>query len=271
MLIRNAILLVVLAAFPAAFSRHIDRSTSEETAQNSTTTRGSSSTKRQLRKTHLRIHGKPPKTLRLVEGDSDYLECQAGGTPAPSIHWLKDGNLIPQSEISHEHSPKSTASDGTNSKGRINVSFANARLYLDCLSVQDEGEYTCVAENPYQRISTSTTLTVLSSDEEIECENSQGQAPRITFWTKAMIGTQGQEAKFVCRVDGYPRPNIRWQGPQGEELASEDVEKYQILPEGDLIIKDLSWTDMGNYHCTAENVHGTAKAEVFLYPSVVNK
>ena len=57
---------------------------------------GSNAPKRQLKKTHLRIHGKPPKTLHLQEGDSDFLECQAGGTPAPTIHWLKDGNLIPQ-------------------------------------------------------------------------------------------------------------------------------------------------------------------------------
>lgn len=67
-------------------------------------------------------------------------------------------------------SSKSSDSVGTNSKGRINLSFTTSRLYLDCLSVEDEGEYNCVAENPYQRISSSTTLTVMSSDDEIECE-----------------------------------------------------------------------------------------------------
>lgn len=50
----------------------------------------------------------------------------------------------------------------------------------------------------------------------------------MTFWTKAMIASQGAEAKFTCRADGYPRPTIRWQGLQNEELTSEDFTKYEV-------------------------------------------
>lgn len=45
---------------------------------------------------------------------------------------------------------------------------------------------------------------------------------------------------------------------------------FQILTNGDLFIRDLKWSHLGTYDCIAENVHGEARTEVFLYPAVVS-
>lgn len=225
-----------------------------------------SNPRRQLQRTHLRIHIKPPKILRVREGSDEFLECQAGGSPAPDVHWLKDGMRIAQGS---NDVPKSSSDVDNNSEAGLDVSFTTSRLFLDCLSLEDEAEYTCVAENPYQRTSTTTRVSVLTSDEEITCtQNSHGQSPRIHTWTKTMIASQGEQTRLRCRADGYPRPTIRWLGAKQEELARADVGKYEILSNGDLIIRNLQWSDMGNYACVAENIHGENKVEAFLYPAV---
>lgn len=35
----------------------------------------------------------------MAAGDAKYLECEAGGSPPPTIHWLKDGKKVAQ--VSH--------------------------------------------------------------------------------------------------------------------------------------------------------------------------
>lgn len=32
----------------------------------------------------------------MAAGDAKYLECEAGGSPPPTIHWLKDGKKVAQ-------------------------------------------------------------------------------------------------------------------------------------------------------------------------------
>jgi len=45
------------------------------------------------------------------------------------------------------------------------------------------------------------------------------------------------------------------------------VADYQVLANGDLVIRDVSWTDnMGLYQCVAENTAGSDRVDVFLYP-----
>lgn len=42
----------------------------------------------------------------------------------------------------------------------IGLGFTKSKLYLDCLSPEDEGEYTCVAETATQRIVQTTQVSV---------------------------------------------------------------------------------------------------------------
>ena len=51
----------------------------------------------------------------------------------------------------------------------------------------------------------------------------------------------------------------------------EEGGKYQIKPDGSLIIRNLDFSDMGNYACLVKNDFGSDKIETFVYPVAVSK
>ena len=51
----------------------------------------------------------------------------------------------------------------------------------------------------------------------------------------------------------------------------EEDGKYQIKPDGSLIIRNLDFSDMGNYACLVKNDFGSDKIETFVYPVAVSK
>ncbi|XP_035207764.1 zwei Ig domain protein zig-4-like [Stegodyphus dumicola] len=257
------------ALIPLVLSRHIDL----DTRGRHEDARGENNHSWQVTRTHLRLHAKPPRVLRVKEGENQFLECQAGGNPSPVIHWLKNGVKLSQNGRDGDEESTVVSDDFLQIENRApktNIGSTTSRLYLDCISAKDEAEYTCVAENPYHRTSTTTQVYVAPSSEDTACpENIFGTAPRIYAWTKTMIENQGQETKLTCRASGHPRPTIEWFDSREEELGVTGTSKYEILPNGDLVIRDLTWSDMGNYICIASNVHGTAKEEIFLYPAAI--
>ena len=50
----------------------------------------------------------------------------------------------------------------------------------------------------------------------------------------------------------------------------EEGGKYQIKPDGSLIIRNLDFSDMGNYACLVKNDFGSDKIETFVYPVAVS-
>jgi hypothetical protein len=48
-----------------------------------------------------------------------------------------------------------------------------------------------------------------------------------------------------------------------------DCALLQILEKGSMVIKQLAWTDMGEYKCNAENLAGDDVASTFVYPMQV--
>lgn len=49
-----------------------------------------------LLKSHLKLRNTPPDVLTVAESESLVVECEAGGNPPPTIHWLKNGRRIDQ-------------------------------------------------------------------------------------------------------------------------------------------------------------------------------
>ncbi|KAG8185822.1 hypothetical protein JTE90_002045 [Oedothorax gibbosus] len=256
-------LFVVLVTIPCVMSRHIEHSESRrETPVNENVHRDDNNDERTgLPRTHLRLHSKPPRVLQTTEGSNEILECQAGGSPLPRIYWMKNGRQVSQIDPIDEARPKAT-----NDEARLDIGSTSSRLYLDCGTTRDRDEYTCVAENAYHREGTTTTVRVASSTSDEGCTKKDGgQAPRILTWTKTALENQGQDLRVVCRVEGEPRPRVQWLNPREDRI--EENAKFQISMNGDLLIRNLKWKDMGNYICVAENIHGTARAEAFVYPA----
>jgi hypothetical protein len=95
----------------------------------------------------------------------------------------------------------------------------------------------------------------------------KGYAARIDMWTHNMLELIGSEVQLFCRSSGLPTPTTSWVGPEDNPIINS--EKYKILESGDLLIRDLTWDDMGNYMCVVENQHGSDRTNIFLYPTLV--
>lgn len=86
---------------------------------------------------------KLPATKFVKQGDSLHLECRVSGTAPLSVTWYK-------------HDTKVT--DG----GNVRTAFADSLAVLELLSTSfdDDGVYTCEAQNDAGSVSCSSTLTV---------------------------------------------------------------------------------------------------------------
>ncbi|XP_053406850.1 zwei Ig domain protein zig-4-like [Mercenaria mercenaria] len=203
------------------------------------------------------------------------LECEAGGSPSPTIHWLKNGERIQQG-MSRDYLDDEASYEETvnkDSKPMLRLGKVKSKLFLDCVSDRDEAEYTCVAETPYERISQSTFLKMdntLSAQSRANCLTKKafrGEPARIHLWTAVRVEFTGAAVQLFCRAEGYPAPTISWRySAQGEKI--EDDDSHTILPNGDLLIKHITFMqNMGDYYCTAENEAGIDEVSTFLYPT----
>lgn len=210
--------------------------------------------------------------------DSVLLECDAGGSPQPTIHWLKDGVEIFQDESLFTNEMPSDVPASLNGIGR-----AKSRLFIDCMSPKDEGVYTCVADTPYQRVS-EASYVFLSRDLPAEVNPSclpqkmslalgqSGQPARIHMWTSHLSQDEDSNVVLYCRATGEPTPSIRWTRLDNDEEKDKTISsgsKYQVLDNGDLLIRLATWAERGLYKCAAKNVFGEDSVTAFFYPTKI--
>jgi len=222
----------------------------------------------------LKMRVVPPSELTLPISSNRVLECEAGGNPSPTIHWLKNGKSLSsdiEEVIENEDRPE----------GILGLGFTRSRLYLDCLQPQDEGVYTCVADNAFERKSASSHISITHASSEGELsmssnaltfcttKKSYGSVARINMWTKTRLEQIGSEVRLFCRSQGDPKPSVSWTAPDGTPITSNS--KTTILENGDLVIHDLSWSDMGGYQCLVSNEDGQDEIVTFVYPMMPEK
>ncbi|KYO22249.1 inactive tyrosine-protein kinase 7 [Alligator mississippiensis] len=178
----------------------------------------------------------PPQPLQCMEFDKEVtVTCLATGRVKPSIQWLKsDGSSLP-THISHN--------GGT--------------LHFHKVRRSDAGNYTCIASNgPQGEIRALVQLMV---------------AVYITFKLEPEPTTvyQGHTAMFQCQAEGDPVPHIQWKGKDKILDPSKLSPRIQIMPNGSLVIYDVTTKDSGRYTCIAGNSCNIKHREAFLY--VVDK
>lgn len=202
------------------------------------------------------------------------LECEAGGSPSPTIHWLKNGERIQQGVSRDYLNDEASYEDKFNTENErmLRLGKVKSKLYLDCVSDKDEAVYTCVAETPYERITQSTELKMGNemSQSKASCLTKKafrGEPARIYLSTKVRVEFQGAPVQLFCRAEGYPAPSCNWRySDQGAPIVDDD--QYKILPNGDLLINEISFMkNMGDYFCSCENEAGIDEASTFLYPT----
>ncbi|BFZ01740.1 hypothetical protein BsWGS_04779 [Bradybaena similaris] len=220
--------------------------------------------------------GFQPETLGVRYGNI-VLECEAGGSPPPTIHWLKNGIRISQGSSKNfaKHDEASLEDRRNRGNNMLRLSSTRSRLFLDCLSTDSEGQYACVAENAMIRKSRTTYLKVENSEHTMYPEVRKcfgkpfktGEPARIYMWTVSRLEYMNNMVQLFCRAQGYPKPSITWY--RDNKPIQSDDDDYQIAHNGDLIIKDITWEKHRfSYFCVASNLFGTDAAEAFLYPTI---
>ncbi|KAG2463459.1 matrix-remodeling-associated protein 5 [Polypterus senegalus] len=189
----------------------------------------------------LEIQMNPPKieqqgrTQKKVSyGERLQVDCVASGLPDPEVTWsLPDGTMI----------NNALQSDDNGVRSRRYIIFENGTLFMKQMSLKDEGDYTCYAENKLGKDEMTVNVKVVPD------------RPRILSKEQMfMRGRIGESATMKCDAIGEPKPKIIWLSPGNYIITSSN--KYQVLADGTLVIRNVGSTDQGTYACVARNNAG---------------
>ncbi|XP_004404074.1 PREDICTED: fibroblast growth factor receptor 2 isoform X4 [Odobenus rosmarus divergens] len=112
--------------------------------------------------------------------------CPAGGNPAPTMRWLKNGK-----DFKQEHRI-----------GGYKVRNQHWSLIMESVVPSDKGNYTCVVENEYGSINHTYHLDVVERSPH---------RPILQAGLPANASTVvGGDVEFVCKVYSDAQPHIQW-------------------------------------------------------------
>ncbi|XP_063731521.1 inactive tyrosine-protein kinase 7 isoform X1 [Eleginops maclovinus] len=160
-----------------------------------------------------------PQPSQCLELDNEItIQCSAKGRESPAIRWTKaDGGELP---------PR--------------VEQRNGQLLFTKVTRSNAGNYTCIASNSLQgEIRALVTLIV---------------AVYIRFKLEPENTTvyQGHTAILHCQATGDPEPHIHWM-VKDKTLDISKNRRFQKMPNGSLVITDVTTDDTGRYTCVAGN------------------
>ncbi|XP_061332166.1 roundabout homolog 3 [Pezoporus flaviventris] len=177
---------------------------------------------------------RPLNQAVLVEGTVEFA-CEAVGDPQPSARWRKEEGEMPP--------------------GRWEVLPDNT-LRIVRLRPEDEGTYTCVADNSVGRSEASGTLMV-------------HVPPQLVTGPRDQIIPLGHSVTFQCQSRGNPPPAVFWQKEGSQTLlfpgqSPHPSGRFAVSPGGSMTISDVQRSDSGNYLCQAISVAGSILAKAHL-------
>ncbi|XP_065732104.1 myosin light chain kinase, smooth muscle isoform X3 [Phocoena phocoena] len=190
------------------------------------------------------------KDCTVVEGQDFVLQCSVQGTPVPRITWLLNGQPI---QYAH-----STCEAGV------------AELHIQDALPEDDGTYTCLAENTLGQVSCSARVTVheKKSDEKSEyllpTASSKPVAPLFLQGLSDLRVMDGSQVTMTVQVSGNPPPEVIWLHNGNEIQESEDFHFEQRGTQHSLCIQEVFPEDTGTYTCEAWNSAGEVRTQAML-------
>ncbi|XP_059756547.1 fibroblast growth factor receptor 2 isoform X7 [Balaenoptera ricei] len=177
--------------------------------------------------------------------------CPAGGNPAPTMRWLKNGK-----EFKQEHRI-----------GGYKVRNQHWSLIMESVVPSDKGNYTCVVENDYGSINHTYHLDVV--------ERSPHRPILQAGLPANASAVVGGDVEFVCKVYSDAQPHIQWikhvekngskYGPDG--LPYLKVLKHSGINSSNaevLALFNVTEADAGEYICKVSNYIGQANQSAWL-------
>ncbi|XP_076974239.1 myosin light chain kinase, smooth muscle isoform X2 [Tamandua tetradactyla] len=190
------------------------------------------------------------KDCTIIEGQDFVLQCLVQGTPKPQITWL-----LNEQPIQYAHS---TCEAGV------------AELHIQDALPEDEGTYTCLAENTLGQASCSARVTVhekksgRKSEYFLPVAPSKPIAPTFVQGLSDHKVMDGSQVTMTVQVSGNPLPEVIWLHNGNEIQESEDFHFEQRGTQHSLCIQEVFPEDMGTYTCEAWNSAGEARTQAVL-------
>jgi neuronal cell adhesion protein len=189
-----------------------------------------------LHKSHsirLEVQAKPrfkvePELQNAAEGEEIVFECQADGFPVPDIDWSQNGMPIKDAPY---HPSRIVSKD---------------KIIITNLKNTDTANYGCNATNTIGYVYKDVYINVLALPPEI-----------LNAPAKQSRTVEGNAITLDCKTFGAPKPLVKWYHGNTELFAAG---RYTSKPDGDLVIKEVKFSDVGKYTCTATNKFGQQSA-----------
>lgn len=149
---------------------------------------------------------------------------------------------------------------------------AISRLIID-RSVIAERTFTCVGRAGSKTAVESTTIYPSENTNQELLTSNPGSSSnglkkvRILSFYSTIFASIGKTIVLPCKASGRPSAEIYWVDTEQNVIGSQNP-RHKVLPNGDLLISPLKWSDMGTYTCIARNPLSKDTAETFVYPSV---
>uniref|UniRef100_A0A3B3DRQ5 Neural cell adhesion molecule L1 n=1 Tax=Oryzias melastigma TaxID=30732 RepID=A0A3B3DRQ5_ORYME len=166
---------------------------------------------------------KEPVSQLYAAGETVRLDCQADGTPSPTIRWTVNGALTI-------------------------YRVESGSLILEQVEFGDTAVYQCRASNKHGTIFTNTHVYVINLPPQI-----------LTKDGKIYLHTEGQKALLECKTFGSPKPKVMWE--RGGSLLLADP-RVNLLTSGALEISNVTFDDKGLYSCNVQNSNLSITAEL---------
>ncbi|XP_039352686.1 neural cell adhesion molecule 1 isoform X7 [Mauremys reevesii] len=168
------------------------------------------------------------------------LVCDADGFPEPAMSWMKDGDLIER---------------GDNDK-KYDFNYDGSELTIKKVEKSDEAEYTCTAENKAGEQEAIIHLKVFAK-------------PKITYVENKTAMELEDQITLTCEASGDPIPSITWRTSTRNISNEEKTLDGRIVVRSharvsSLTLKDIQYTDAGEYVCTASNTIGQDSQAMYL-------
>uniref|UniRef100_A0A8C3LNH9 Neural cell adhesion molecule 1 n=1 Tax=Chrysolophus pictus TaxID=9089 RepID=A0A8C3LNH9_CHRPC len=180
------------------------------------------------------------------------LACDADGFPEPTMTWTKDGEPIEQEDNEEKYS----------------FNYDGSELIIKKVDKSDEAEYICIAENKAGEQDATIHLKVFAK-------------PKITYVENKTAMELEDQITLTCEASGDPIPSITWKTstrnisneeksptPDSQFLSCQTLDGRIVVRSharvSSLTLKEIQYTDAGEYVCTASNTIGQDSQAMYL-------
>ncbi|XP_014480373.1 PREDICTED: neural/ectodermal development factor IMP-L2 isoform X2 [Dinoponera quadriceps] len=202
-----------------------------------------------------------PVSLQVAVGSRVELQCEAVGNPSPQVYWFSGTEAESQIQemITRAREDANRMPRQWDGMGQLTSTYV-----IDCVKPEDTGYRYCVSVSGGKVAHSKPALLLVDTSRTGECPRES--QPIVTLHAPWRFMYQGNTVILPCRVEGQPMPYLYWLDNLGNRISTSGFRRRTVLPNGDLRIDDLKWTDMGDYTCRVQSGNTEKSVSTFLYP-----